>query len=97
MLAPFDTDVGKAQYATAKPQIEEALGYHFTNDSLLQEALLAYPANVLDNRWIPEGNRRLAMVGDAILNVLLTDASDQEGLSTGTQLVDDPTLRFWES
>ncbi|KAK4556105.1 hypothetical protein LTR86_006801 [Recurvomyces mirabilis] len=56
----------------AKSTIEMALGYSFNDDTLLEEALLALPTGV-NGRWIPEYNKRLAMMGDAALRLLITN------------------------
>lgn len=56
--------------------IQEVTGYHFANPSLLWEALQAAGSGVLSigGRAVSEGNKRLALLGDAALKLgLLSD------------------------
>lgn len=52
---------------------QRILGYTFNNTEYLQEALLAAGAGMLQlrGRLVTDGNKRLALVGDAVLKVLL--------------------------
>ena len=65
-------------------QKEEILGYNFKNQDLLWEAIIpeadAWRMPFLLAR---QGNRRIAMVGDVVLNMILIGDSHEEELSTG--------------
>lgn len=55
--------------------VEALLGYHFKDSYYLQEALEAPGSGVgsIRGRAITDGNKRLAMVGDKVLGLVLVD------------------------
>jgi ribonuclease-3 len=69
--------------------IKNNLRYHFQDPALLQEALLA--AGATENRAEIEGpkqgNKRLALVGDAALRLAVLDKWFQNKASTGIDAV----------
>lgn len=66
--------------------IESVIGYHFVQPQLLDEALLAAGASVArkNTHGPSEGNKRLALVGDAALQLAILDGWYSDGTSTGT-------------
>ena len=65
--------------------IECIIDYHFTNSGLLEEAMQA--AGASDSKKIAgsdrEGNKRLALVGDAVLRLVILDEWYPDGTNTG--------------
>ncbi|KAK5743842.1 hypothetical protein LTR17_002465 [Elasticomyces elasticus] len=57
--------------ADAKTYIEEVLSYKFNNIDYLEEALWACPAEMQNGRQLPDGNKSLAVVGDAVLHLVV--------------------------
>ncbi|KAF2137433.1 uncharacterized protein K452DRAFT_278680 [Aplosporella prunicola CBS 121167] len=59
--------------STTKKAIETIVGYRFKNPNYLWEALQAHGSHVtkIDGRFIGEGNKRLALVGDSVLRLVL--------------------------
>jgi ribonuclease-3 len=55
--------------------IDDIIGYHFNREALRNEALLAAGASVSrkDVQGPVEGNKRLALVGDAVWKLVLLD------------------------
>jgi ribonuclease-3 len=55
--------------------IDDIIGYHFNGETLRNEALLAAGASVSrkDVQGPVEGNKRLALVGDAVWRLVLLD------------------------
>lgn len=69
----------------ANEEIENVLQYHFRDRALLKEALVAAgvdPSNGHKNTR-RNGNKALALVGDALLRLVLVDDSISGGASTG--------------
>ncbi|KAH7312768.1 hypothetical protein B0I35DRAFT_437708 [Stachybotrys elegans] len=67
-------------------EIEEILQYHFEHPDLLEEAITApgiYRREYL-NYTGAHGNKSLALIGDALLRLVLVDDGVKEGLSTGS-------------
>ena len=74
-----------------RPSFEDALsririltGHTFQKNDLLREALTIYSTKIADERWLMEGNKRLAEVGDAVLKLAywhawFTDTNDYRG------------------
>jgi len=60
----------------SRQNVEAMLGYDFMNPNLLWEALQAAGSAVasIGGRRIDEGNKRLAIVGDAAMKLALCDA-----------------------
>ena len=55
--------------------VEEIIGYSFNDANCLWEALQAPGSGVFQagHRAIPEGNKRLALVGDAAIKKIIVD------------------------
>lgn len=64
---------------------ENIIDYHFANPEMLKEALQAAGASVSDKSVGDdrEGNERLALVGDALLRLVILDDWYLGGTSTG--------------
>ncbi|KAI4215355.1 MAG: hypothetical protein LQ351_002255 [Letrouitia transgressa] len=70
---------------------ESIIGYHFSDTFLLCEAfqaagsLMTLDFRFLGQRWFPEGNKRLAIIGDTVLQLALAEAwyegSETRGIS----------------
>lgn len=75
------------QNSTTMQSIEETIGYHFTNNSLKDEALLAAGASIASPSvdGDPRGNKRLALVGDAVLQLVVLQRWYKSGADTGRQ------------
>ncbi|KAK1059934.1 hypothetical protein LTR74_012251 [Friedmanniomyces endolithicus] len=61
----------KPRFAEARTYIENLLAYHFRVVTNLEEALWAYPATLSNGSKLPDGNKSLAVVGDAALNLVV--------------------------
>lgn len=63
------------EMATKVEAVEAIIGYHFEDPPILWEALQAAGSGVQSagTRRFAEGNKRLAVLGDAILGVALMD------------------------
>ena len=62
---------------------QDIIQYRFSDPNLLWEALQARGSNVqyLNGRSLKEGNQQLALIGDAVLKlVLVNDAYDRKEL-----------------
>ncbi|PSN58624.1 hypothetical protein BS50DRAFT_448472, partial [Corynespora cassiicola Philippines] len=72
---------------------QDKLGYHFINSNLLDEAFIAAgaPVSRTDIEGPVQGNKRLALVGDAVLRLCVLDEWYPEGADTetGDNLVED--------
>jgi ribonuclease-3 len=66
--------------------LENIIKYHFANPQLLQEALTAEGASQSSQGPAGNGNKRLALVGDALLRVVILDRWYPCGASTGEYL-----------
>jgi ribonuclease-3 len=66
-------------------EAEEVIGYHFNNPTLLEEALQAAGAAASNphTKGDREGNKRLALLGDALLSMMLLDHWYDSGKDTG--------------
>lgn len=55
--------------------IEDVIGYHFTNPLLIWEALQAPGSNVvaIGGRRLADGNKRLAVLGDTVLQLAVAE------------------------
>ena len=55
--------------------VEAIIGYQFTEHSRIWEALQAAgsPVQVIGNRRIVDGNKRLAVLGDVVLDLALAE------------------------
>jgi hypothetical protein len=86
---PFRTHQSGANLAISNSQdVEELLGYHFSEPNLLKEALMAAGAPASDKHISNEkqDNRRLALVGDAVLRLVLLDNWYKSGANIGTHI-----------
>jgi ribonuclease-3 len=65
--------------------IDDIIGYHFNRETLRNEALLAAGASVSrkDVQGPVQGNKRLALVGDAVWRLVLLDGWYPEGSNIG--------------
>lgn len=65
--------------------LQDKLGYHFINLNLLDEAFIAAgaPVSRTDIEGPVQGNKRLALVGDAVLRLCVLDEWYPEGADTG--------------
>lgn len=74
-------------YSNKMPEVECVLGYEFINTELRDEALLAAGASVSDPTvdGDPRGNKRLAMVGDAVLQLVILDRWYGDNTDPGRQ------------
>lgn len=59
-------------------EFQDQIGYHFKSSNLLREAL--HPAGTAP----PQGNKRLALVGDSVLSASLLDQWYSDENTTGT-------------
>jgi dsRNA-specific ribonuclease len=59
-------------------EFQDQIGYHFKSSNLLREAL--HQAGTAP----PQGNKRLALVGDSVLSASLLDQWYSNGDTTGT-------------
>jgi len=76
---------------TGRREIESILGYEFRDHALLDEALLASgagPSKSPDDTR-KHGNKGLALIGDAVLRLVIVDDGIIEGASTG-RFYDNP-------
>jgi ribonuclease-3 len=66
-------------------EVEEIIRYHFNDQALLEEALQAAGAAVSDPhiKGDRQGNKRLALLGDALLSMMLLDRWYDSGKDTG--------------
>ncbi|KAK3652090.1 hypothetical protein LTR56_005221 [Elasticomyces elasticus] len=69
--------------ADAKTYIEEVLSYTFNNIDYLEEALWACPAEMQNGRQLPDGNKSLAVVGDAMLHLVVVHYCYVRGMARG--------------
>ncbi|QDS72453.1 hypothetical protein FKW77_009561 [Venturia effusa] len=66
-------------------QAEAAIDYIFQDANIIWEALQAPGSNVVRSgaRQIPNGNKHLAVVGDAVLKLLVNVENYEQGLTRG--------------
>lgn len=66
--------------------VEQIIGYQFTDRSTIWEALQAAgsPVLVIGNRILVGGNKRLAVVGDSVLDLALAEIWREEDGALGT-------------
>jgi ribonuclease III len=65
--------------------VDQVIGYTFTDKSLRDDALVADYAPVSDGS--KEGNKRLALIGDALLQLVILDEWYPSGKSIGISLL----------
>lgn len=77
-----------AQYdfAAARAHVQKMIGYEFTTASLLEEALYAGGPTTIGGRSIKEGNKRLAMIGDHLLSLVICITDYRADLTRGMSL-----------
>ena len=65
--------------------IQDQVDYHFHDSTLLREAFLGSgaPISSVDVEGPVKGNKRLALVGDAVLRLAVLDEWFESGTSTG--------------
>ena len=69
-------------FAQAHEQIQVLLQYSFSDTDYLEEALYACPGYVRRTVLL-DSNKRLAMVGDSAVDLVVNEMSYREGLSKG--------------
>ncbi|KAK4548762.1 hypothetical protein LTR36_008535 [Oleoguttula mirabilis] len=79
---PPNSLTGHPRLAEARSYIEGVINYTFRDIDLLEEALWACP-RVVGQRWLADGNKSLAVVGDSALNLVVADDCYAEGMSRG--------------
>jgi ribonuclease-3 len=67
--------------------VDDIINYHFRNEELRYEATLAAGASVSDvNIHGPvQGNKDLALIGDALIRLVIDDQGYAEGATTGEE------------
>lgn len=72
-------------FAEITQEVETRIGYPFKNPGILWEALQApgSPGNYLRGRNLTDGNRRLALLGDTALKLVLLKRWYREGDNRG--------------
>ncbi|KAK4548763.1 hypothetical protein LTR36_008536 [Oleoguttula mirabilis] len=70
------------QFSAARTHIELLIQYNFTNPLLLEEALLATPSMV-GTSFLTEFNKRLAIVGNGAIKLLVTNDCYLAGMPKG--------------
>jgi ribonuclease-3 len=67
--------------------IDDILNYHFRSEKLRNEALLAEGALVsgVHIDGIAQGNKALALIGDALIRLVIIDQGYQEGAGRGEE------------
>ncbi|KAH8747758.1 ribonuclease III domain-containing protein [Diaporthe sp. PMI_573] len=65
--------------------LQNIIDYHFKNDKLLNEAVLAAGASVSDVQvdGNKQGNKGLALIGDALIRLAIVDQGYADGARTG--------------
>ncbi|KAH8753342.1 ribonuclease III domain-containing protein [Diaporthe sp. PMI_573] len=65
--------------------LQNIIDYHFKNDKLLNEAILAAGASVSDVQvdGNKQGNKGLALIGDALIRLAIVDQGYADGARTG--------------
>ncbi|KAI4162986.1 MAG: hypothetical protein LQ342_003497 [Letrouitia transgressa] len=75
---------------TSAQDAESIIGYHFSDPFLLEEAFQAAGSFLTLARRYPEGGKRLAVVGDAVLQLALAETwyecSETRGISLDSSL-----------
>ena len=71
--------------AQLEKELENLLGYHFSDHHLLEELLQAAGSSVSDPTVHGDrhGNKRLALLGDSVLSTVLLEQWYGSGQSTG--------------
>ena len=69
--------------SAARTYIESFLGYNFANIDWLEEALWAYPVTMANGKHLIDGNKSLAVVGDAVLHVIVAEQCYDRGMTRG--------------
>lgn len=72
-------------FQSARSHVESLLNYRFMKPYLLEEALHAGGPIYISGKYIAEGNKRLAMIGDSALDLALAVTDYQAGLPRGEQ------------
>lgn len=75
--------------STANDAVQDIIAYQFNDLSLLTEALQApgSPIRYAGTRAIPDGNKRLALLGDTVLELALLEHWYEGGSPRGTSLL----------
>jgi ribonuclease-3 len=67
--------------------IDDIINYHFRSEALRNEATLAAGASASDVNihGLVQGNKFLALIGDALIRLVIVDQGYAEGATTGEQ------------
>ena len=76
-----------ADMVTSVHGVEHIIGYQFNDPSMIWEALQAAGSPVLriGNRRLVEGNKRLAVLGDKVLDLALAEAWHEGNTARGSE------------
>lgn len=68
---------------------QAVLGYDFNDSDLLWEALQAAgsPVFAVGGRYLPDGNKRLALLGDTVLKLVLVREWYTSGRDRGSDII----------
>jgi ribonuclease III len=70
-------------FTEARTHIEQLLSYRFNNAKILEKALRAFPCFLSSGEYV-DGNKGIAVVGDAALQLIVTTNCYVQGLDRGT-------------
>ena len=83
-------------FQSARTHIETILNYQFIHPHLLEEALHASGPVYINGNFVEEGNKKLTMIGDSVLDLALAITEYQAGFSRGRRQL-AVTLFVWQS
>ena len=72
-----------AKLLAARRHFETLFLRSFDDQNTLKEAFWAYPT-VIDGKEVPEGNKKLAVIGDSAMDVVVARESYRAGMSRCT-------------
>ena len=78
-----DRPVQHPKIEEAQAHVEGFLGYSFIDRNWLEEALWGVRATMHNGKKLPDGNNRLAAIGDAAITLVMTNQSYARGMSRG--------------
>ena len=53
--------------------MQDLIDYTFEDPEVLVEAFVTFRVKLQNRGWLPEGNKRIAMIGDAVLRLVLVN------------------------
>ena len=71
MFALNSVTSSRKSFHEARSHVEKLLNYTFANENLLLEALYAGGLALIGGRAVKEANKRLALVGDRAMDLIL--------------------------